>query len=450
MNSFASRLHRGHWYGWVFWGVAATFFLYEFFVRVMPSVILPDLARELNASPVDLSGSLSTYLWIYAPMQLVVGGLFDRFGAKFLLVGAAAIVGGGCLIFSGAHGLESVGLARGMAGFGSAFAFVGAVYVATVWFPPSRLALIAGITTAVGMLGEVIGQTPMVDAVAAWGWRDVVMVVGWAGLGVAALLFFVIPPRPSWFHDRFTENEQAHIGMLRGIVTVLGNWKIWVIGLISAVVYQPLSVVAAMWGNTFMETAGGYTVQQASFATIMLAIGWLVGCPLAGFVSDRMGSRRWPLVIGNVGGGAAMLLFMWPGVLGYSGLLVVMLIGGLLTSTQAITFAVAMEVCPKALRATATACTNFICMMVAAGVQVIIGWILTAEVLTPNVHRTAGHIVKTTDMLKDASPDQFRWAMAIVPALFLVSLVLCFVLPETAPRRSARTSSGGSGLDQPA
>ena len=23
MSSFVSRLHRGHWYGWIFWGVAA-------------------------------------------------------------------------------------------------------------------------------------------------------------------------------------------------------------------------------------------------------------------------------------------------------------------------------------------------------------------------------------------------------------------------------------------
>jgi len=433
MNSFASRLHRGHWYGWIFWGVAASFFLYEFFVRVMPSVILPDLAKELDASPVDLSGSLSVYLWIYAPMQLVIGGLFDRFGAKFLLVGAAAIVGGACLIFSGAHGLESIGLARGMAGFGSAFAFVGAIYVATVWFPARRLTLIAGITTAVGMLGEVIGQTPMVDAVNAWGWRNVVMVAGWAGIGVVIILLLVIPPRPSWFQDRFTEEDETNISLVRGIMTVLGNWKIWVVGVICAVIYQPLSVVAALWGNTFMETAGGYTAAQASFATIMLAIGWLIGCPLAGVVSDRMGSRRWPLIIGSLGGGLTMLLFMWPGMLGYYGLLAVMLIGGLLTSTQAITFAVAMEVCPKALRGTATACTNFICMMLAAGVQVLIGWILTAEVLTPNVHRSAGHVVKTADMFKDASPEQFRWVMAIVPALFVLSLILCFVLPETAP-----------------
>ncbi|MCH2141173.1 MAG: MFS transporter [Phycisphaerales bacterium] len=441
MSSFVSRLHRGHWYGWIFWGVAACFFLYEFFVRVMPSVVLGDLSSEFNATPVDLSGSLAVYLWVYAPMQLVVGGLFDRFGAKFLLVGAAGIVGGGCLIFAQTQTLDGLGIARGMAGFGSAFAFVGAIYVATVWFPPSRLALIAGVTTAVGMLGEVIGQTPLVDAVAAWGWRDVVMISGWAGLAIAIVLLLVIPPRPHWFHDRFTEEDETNIGILTGIITVLGNWKLWVVGLICASIYMPLSVVAALWGNTFMEVAGGYTAKQASFATIMLATGWMIGCPIAGWLSDRMGSRRIPLIVGSLGGGATMLLFMWPGLLGYYGLLSVMLIGGLLTSTQVICFAVAMDVCPRTLRGTATACANFICMMVAAGVQVLIGWILTTEVTTPSVHRSSGHITAGADSLKHTTPEEFRWAMAIIPALFVMSLILCFVLPETAPERAKPQSA---------
>lgn len=135
MFDFGSRLQRGHWSGWIFWGFAAVFFLYEFFVRVMPSVILSDLAVELDATPVALSSALAVYLWVYAPMQLLVGGLFDRFGTKFLIVGASAICGAGCLIFAWGDSLMAVGISRGMAGFGSAFAFVGAVYVATVWFP---------------------------------------------------------------------------------------------------------------------------------------------------------------------------------------------------------------------------------------------------------------------------------------------------------------------------
>ena len=435
MFDFGSRLQRGHWSGWIFWGFAAVFFLYEFFVRVMPSVILSDLAVELDATPVALSSALAVYLWVYAPMQLLVGGLFDRFGTKFLIVGASAICGAGCLIFAWGDSLTAVAISRGMAGFGSAFAFVGAVYIATVWFPPSRLALIVGITTAVGILGEVIGQTPMVNAVKDFGWRNVVLTVGWAGIAYAVVLWFVIPRRPAWFKERFTPEDETQISILRGMFRVLVSWPIWGLGLISAILYLPLSVVAAMWGNTFMEKAGGYTAEEASFATIVLALGWLLGSPIMGVLSDRWGSRRLPLMIGSVGGGTAMCVLLWPAMLGYEGLLVFMFIAGLFTSTQVICFAASMEVAPKQLRGTATACCNFIAMMVAAVLQIWIGWVLTAEVKSPSHHAAHPAVVDPAFLLDAATATEFRWAMGIIPALFILSLIVCIVLPETAPPR---------------
>jgi len=439
MFDFGSRLQRGHWSGWIFWGFAAVFFLYEFFVRVMPSVILSDLAVELDATPVALSSALAVYLWVYAPMQLLVGGLFDRFGTKFLIVGASAICGAGCLIFAWGDSLTAVAISRGMAGFGSAFAFVGAVYIATVWFPLSRLALIVGITTAVGILGEVIGQTPMVNAVKDFGWRNVVLTVGWAGIAYAVVLWFVIPRRPAWFQERFTPEDETQISILRGIFRVLVSWPIWGLGLISAILYLPLSVVAAMWGNTFMEKAGGYTAEEASFATIVLALGWLLGSPIMGVLSDRWGSRRLPLMIGSVGGGTAMCVLLWPAMLGYEGLLVFMFIAGLFTSTQVICFAASMEVAPKQLRGTATACCNFIAMMVAAVLQIWIGWVLTAEVKSPSHHAAHPAVVDPAFLLDAVTATEFRWAMGIIPALFILALIVCIVLPETAPRRKPDT-----------
>ena len=210
-------------------------------------------------------------------------------------------------------------------------------------------------------------------------------------------------------------------------------------GIISATLFLPLSVVAAMWGNTFMETAGGFTAEEASFATIMLALGWLIGCPFAGIVSDLFGSRKWPLLIGSVGGGTTMLLFLWPSMFGYYGLLALMLIGGLFTSTQVICFAVVMELAPKVLRGTAAACNNFITMIIAAGLQVAVGWILTEEMVRPGLHPAGKHSGKVADLIKNATPEEFRLAMAVIPLLFIVAFVLCLILPETAPGKDRLT-----------
>jgi MFS family permease len=48
-----------------------------------------------------------------------------------------------------------LGVARLMQGFGSAFAFVGTMYLATQWFPRRKIALLSGLTTSLGMLGAI-------------------------------------------------------------------------------------------------------------------------------------------------------------------------------------------------------------------------------------------------------------------------------------------------------
>ena len=75
------ELKRGGWYSWIFWGVVVMFYLYEFFVRVTRNVILPQLTSELHTTAGTAGSAMSTYLWVYAPAQLIVGWLFDRFGS---------------------------------------------------------------------------------------------------------------------------------------------------------------------------------------------------------------------------------------------------------------------------------------------------------------------------------------------------------------------------------
>ena len=444
-NPKTGELQQGRWYSWIFWGIVACFYLYDFFVRVTPNVILPELARDLNSTPGTIGTVMSAYLWVYAPAQLIVGWLFDRFGTKYLASSAAVICGIGCILFAIADSLGLAGVARGLIGFGSAFAFVGAIYVATVWFPPARLAIIAGITTSVGMVGEVIGQYPMARLVQSFSWQSVVMWTGYVGIALGILMVFVIPRRPSWFSTSVATHESEEIGLFHSLGKVLANPQMWLIGFVSAVVYLPLSVLAALWGTSSLETLDGLDSEKASIAISMLAIGWLIGCPIVGFLSDRFKRRKIFLIIGCLGGGATMALLLIPDLFSFEVLLVMLLISGLLTSSQAITFAMAMEVNPRRFRATATAICNFLVMLIAAGLQVGIGWILNwragehtaaaiPAVKAPSVHPMSSHVaagIKEADTFSSLGPVDFQWALATIPILFVIALALCFFIKES-------------------
>ena len=441
-------MQRGGWYSWLFWGIVAIFYLYEFFVRVTPNVILPQLGRDLDADAASLGSAMAFYLWIYAPSQLIVGWLFDRFGTKYLVSSAAIICGVGCVVFAMAKSLAFAGVARGLIGFGSSFAFVGAIYVATVWFPPARLALIAGITTSVGMIGEIAGQVPVAVLVDEYSWQKVVLWTGLIGGVLGLLMMVVIPRRPSWFSATVAAHETEEVGLFSSLRTVLSNPQMWLIGFVSAVVYLPLSVLAALWGTTSLEVMGDLGQRQASLAISMLAVGWLVGCPIVGLLSDRFRNRRIFLLMGCVGGLVTTSLLLFVGSFSYPVLMIILLVCGLLTSSQAITFAMCMEVNPRRFRATSTAICNFLVMIIAATLQVGIGWILdwragehtsasVAAVKAPSTHPSAAHVaaqVQHSDAFASLTTIDFQWALATIPILYVVAIVLIFLIKETHAR----------------
>lgn len=432
------ELQQGGWYRWLFWGVVAFFFLYEFFIRVTPNVILSQLQEDLGGTPESISTAMSAYLWVYAPMQLVVGLLLDKWGSKFIVSTAAMVCGVGCIIFSQSSGLTSAGLGRGLIGMGSAFAFVGAIYVATVWFPPRQLGMIAGITTAVGMIGEVVGQVPVAELVADYTWPKVVMWSGIIGLVIGALMLLVIPRRPSWFANQFKHDPGASVGALQGLCEILRNPQIWNVGCISAILYLPLSVIAALWGTTYLEKTMTISTDEASLCISMLAVGWLIGCPLFGKLSDQFRNRRAFLMIGATGGFITMGLFLLADDMGLQTMLVLMFIMGFITSTQSLAFAMAIELSPRHLAATAVATCNFLTMIVAAVLQVAVGYILTM-IITDSAP-TAQAARHTKDAYAAVTPEDFMWAIAVMPVLFLVAIGLCLLLRET---HASRTEDSG-------
>src|SRR5688572_11451641 len=143
---------RAKSYPWIVWGLAAAFFFSEYFARVAPGVMVPDLMRDFKVTALTL-GSLSAFFYYaYVGMQVPVGILVDRFGPHRLLTVATVLCSAGCLLFASAQSVSLAEAGRFLMGFGASFAFVGTLKLAAVWFPASQFGLLAGLTQALGML----------------------------------------------------------------------------------------------------------------------------------------------------------------------------------------------------------------------------------------------------------------------------------------------------------
>ena len=111
--------------GWWIWSLAVVFLFYEFFIRVFPTAMVSELMASFNVTARSLGTLSAFYFYAYAPMQIPVGLLMDRFGARKLLTFASLICGIGSILFALTYQLATAELGRFFMGIGSAFGFVG-------------------------------------------------------------------------------------------------------------------------------------------------------------------------------------------------------------------------------------------------------------------------------------------------------------------------------------
>ena len=199
------RSKRSQIFPWLICGLGALFYCYEYILRISPSVMAQPLAHAFNVDAAMLGNAVAFYYYAYTPMQLPVGVLMDRYGPRRLLAIAALICAGGAYLFAFGHlGIAEVG--RFLVGFGSAFAFVGVLKLASLWLPPSRFAMIAGLVTTLGMLGAMFGDRLLGHFVQQMGWQSTVNLSAAVGVVLAAVIWLGIPrSNASAVHSHVTD-----------------------------------------------------------------------------------------------------------------------------------------------------------------------------------------------------------------------------------------------------
>ena len=74
-------------------------------------------------------------------------------------------------------------------------------------------------------------------------------------------------------------------------------------GLIAGLFFIPTTIFDMVWGVRFLQEAHDLPYSLAVLRSASVPFGWIIGCPLLGWLSDRIGRRK-PVIIGA----AAVLL----------------------------------------------------------------------------------------------------------------------------------------------
>ena len=338
------------------WLLVAVYYFYQYALRSAPSVMIPELSGAFGVNALGVSTIVGMFYYGYSPFSLVAGTSIDRFGAKRVIPIGAAVVGIGALLFStGNVTLANIG--RFLQGAGGAFALIGAVYLITKNFPASVAASLIGATQMFGMAGGSAGQFlvgPIIKGGVSWDrfW----LYASCLGVVISGVLLVLLPDETP---KAATSGSGAFSALLRSLGRVFRNPQSLLCGFISGLLFIPTTILGMTWGVRFLQEARGREFEAAVTLAAAIPLGWMIGCPLLGFISDRLGRRK-PVIFG----GALMLLAVVTWVLfGNPEILrghTVGILMGIASGAAMLPYTVIKEANPPELGGTATGVVNFI------------------------------------------------------------------------------------------
>ncbi|MFT5393306.1 MAG: MFS family permease [Gammaproteobacteria bacterium] len=396
------------------WLVAAAFFFYAWVLRVSPSVMIEELMRDFAVSGALLGQLSAWYFYGYAGMQIPVGMMLDRFGPRRLLTVAAITCAIGCVLFASGT-LIHASIGRFLIGAGAAFSLVGSMAIASKSLPAHRFALFSGLAMMAGMAGGVLGQGPVRVVVEATDWRSTTLV---AALGGAVIALF------AWLLIRDPVRQSIAGGAFRGARAVLANRECWLNAAAGLACTGPLLGFAALWGVPFLETAYGLERATAAGMASLTFVGLGVGSPVVGWLSDKMGRRKPPMLIGlSIALSTFATLVYMPGlplfVVGGLCLLV-----GIGAAGQICNFALVREHNAADVSATAIGLVNALITSAGAIYQPLIGWLLD------RVWAGAEHAEHAGSRVYEAADYRMAFSAILIGGIF--GLGCGFFLKESA------------------
>ncbi|MCH9644862.1 MAG: MFS transporter [Gammaproteobacteria bacterium] len=415
-------LEKSSFKAWVVCLSAALFFFFGYMQVNVFNALNPYLFQAFHLTDDTQLGRLSS-MYFYANVLFLfpAGIILDYVSTRKLILWTMMLTVICTLLFSMTHVLWQAELIRFATGIWGAFFLLSNVRLASRWFPPQKMALVIGVIVTLAMLGAMVAQTPLTVLAQNYGWRVTMLADG--GLGVIIFLIMLRNVRDN--PPGQTEASIAHtahtdtIGFWKSLACSLGNTQNWLGGIYASMINLPLFFLGAAFGSMYLTQVYGYSSERASFIITALFLGMIVGSPLMGWGSDRLGLRKTPMVVGAILSLATIMLIMYMPGLGFVSLFILFFIFGFINGSQVIAYPLVTESNPESLTGTAQGITSVLIM--SGGLLLpMFPWLLDMKWS----HRTLHH-------LPFYSAADYHLAFMIMPAGFVVALIAALLVRET-------------------
>lgn len=257
--------------------------------------IMPLLMEAFGQSAGRAGLLMSVFAVTGLILALPAGLIFQRLGyratglvALFSLIAGAAL---GAL----SQGMEAMLASRFIEGAGMSFMSVVAPAIIALWFAADKRGKAMGIWAIWVPLGSTIMFILAPFLAGYWAWQG----VWWFGffytivVGFFFYLFIKSKPGPSSGQDNPGPAEGLKGHDLRG---VLRNRNLWLISFLFCC-FNFVYIAFITWAPTFLHQVREASMARASLLVSVTSISTMIACPTAGWISDKIGSRKLVCVI---------------------------------------------------------------------------------------------------------------------------------------------------------
>jgi MFS family permease len=406
------------------WSLSALAFGYAFFQRVAPSVMVPDLMAEFAVSGAVLGQLSALYFYPYAALQLPIGALLDRYGARAMLTTALLAAGSGSLMFALARSIELAYGGRFLVGAGCAVGFIGSMALAAKWFNRRYFAMLAGFSMFFAMMCGMAGQAPLAWAVEAVGWRTTMLWAGGFAVCLSLLVALVVRNAPPGSVSTATSRHMPWADIGAGLVATIRRNEVWRISVVAMSMSGPMLALGGLWGVPYLTENYGLDRPTAAFYASLSLFGWAVGAPFSGWLSDRINLRKKPLVAGAALNTLLLAVIAFATSLPLPLMAVALFLSGLTGASMVVSFALVREVSPETQHGTVTGLVNGMTVAAGAVLQPTIGWLL--DLVWDGTMDAGARVYQAAD---------YRFAFVSLVVWAGIGLLFSFTLRETYCRQ---------------
>jgi MFS family permease len=357
--------------------VMVSLFFFSFFYRTSPAVISPYLLRDFSLGAEKLGLLSSIFFIVFAIAQVPLGPALDFIGPRKVVSVLGMLGALGSLTFALAPSYEVCLLGRGLTGLGMSCMYMGTLTIVANWYPPRQFATLTGIVSSLGNTGALTATIPLALLAGSLGWRGSFHLFAAVNLLLAVLAGVIIRDRPDQAATQpVLPPDDFSLG--KAFRAVLGSSTFWFIANLNFFTAGSFLAFQGLWGGPFLMDGFGLSPVQAGFVLSMIALGYIIGCPFTGMISDRLVPSRKKLTLILLSIYLVPLLslsfFLGPG---RNFLLFPVFFSiGLFASGVVLSIAHLKELFPPRIVGTALSLNNLFAIGGAGILQYLMGWII--------------------------------------------------------------------------